>query len=93
MAQTRDQAIARAKADLSKRLGIAENQISENSIENAEFPDMSLGAPQADEMSAQMISPGWKIRLHAAGQNYEYRADNQQLRLIQFKGANHLVSS
>lgn len=93
MAQTKEQAVARAKADLSKRLGIAGNQISEDSIENQEFPDMSLGAPQAGEMSAQMISTGWKIGLSAAGKNYEYRADSQQLRLVRFQGANYLVSS
>lgn len=93
MAQTKEQAIAKAKADLSKRLGIAENQIAESSIENADFPDLSLGAPQRGEMSAQMIGSGWRINLNAAGKNYEYRADKEQLRLFQFNGANFLVSS
>ncbi len=91
MTQNKEQAIRRAKADLSKRLGIAENQISEASIENADFPDMSLGAPAEDEMSAQMISSGWKIRLNAEDKNYEYRADADQLRLFQFEGTNHLL--
>lgn len=91
MAQSKEQAIRRAKADLSKRLGIAENQISEDSIENADFPDMSLGAPEKNEMSGQMISSGWKIRLNANGKNYEYRADADQLRLFKFNGANHKV--
>ena len=91
MTQSKEQAIRRAKADLSKRLGTAENQISEASIENTDFPDMSLGAPVEDEMSAQMISSGWKIRLNAEDKIYEYRADADQLRLFQFEGANHLV--
>lgn len=92
MTQTKEQAISRAKADLSKRLGIAESNISEASVEDADFPDMSLGAPEEGEMSGQMISSGWKIQLDAEGKTYEYRADADQLRLFQFKGTNYLVS-
>jgi hypothetical protein len=91
MTQSKEQAIARAKADLSKRLGIAENAISESSVENVDFPDMSLGAQEADEMSGQMISSGWRIRLNADGKIYEYRADANQLRLFQFRGTNYIV--
>ena len=52
MANNQQKAIARVKSDLAKRLGIAENEISESSVEAADFPDMSLGAPVKDEMSA-----------------------------------------
>lgn len=93
MTQTKGQAIEKAKADLSQRLGIAESNISETSVENAEFPDLSLGAPEEGEMSGQMIVSGWKIQLNADGKTYEYRADDvDQLRLFQFNGANYLVS-
>ncbi len=93
MFSNQQQAIGRAKADLAVRLGIAENQISEQSIENVDFPDMSLGAPVADEMSAQMITSGFRIRLNANGKTYEYRAgtEGDQLRLFQFNGANKIV--
>lgn len=91
MTQSKEQAINRAKADLSKRLGIAENQVTEASTESVEFPDMSLGAPRADEMSGQMISSGWRIRLNVAGKDYEYRADAEQLRLFQFENKNYLI--
>ena len=91
MTQSKEQAIRRAKADLSKRLGMAKDQISETSVEDTDFPDMSLGAPAEDEMSAQMISSGWRIQLNAQGKNYEYRADADQLRLFPFEGTNHLI--
>jgi hypothetical protein len=52
---------------------------------------MSLGASVDGEMSAQMISSGWQINLEADGKPYEYRADKYQLRLVDFKGRNHVV--
>ena len=86
-------ATEKAKQDLASRLGISESEIEENSVSESDFPDMSLGAPVDDEMSAQMISSGWKIILKADGKNYEYRADKYSLRLVDFNGTNHIVIS
>lgn len=93
MSFNKDSAVEKAKSDLAKRLGVKENEVKEVSVSEVDFPDMSLGAPAADEMSAQMISSGWKIKLSADGKNYEYRADKYQLRLCGFKGTNHVVES
>ncbi len=89
----KDSAIERAKSDLAKRLGVKESEIKNVSVSETDFPNMSLGAPASDEMSAQMISTGWKIKLSADGKNYEYRADKYQLRLCGFKGTNHVIES
>jgi hypothetical protein len=83
--------IIKARGDLARRLGVDENEIGEGHIEGADFPDASLGAPVEDEMSAQMITPGWRIRLQAVGETYEYRATARQLRLVNFKGRNYRV--
>ena len=91
MSFDRDGVVGRARADLAKRLGVAEDEVSEESVEEAEFPDMALGAPQGDEMSGMMITPGWRIRLKACGRSYEYRADERQLRLCGFKGKNYRI--
>lgn len=93
MSFTRDSAVARAKRDLAGRLKVSEGDISEVSTSEKDFPDMSLGAPEKGEMSAQMISSGWQIKLGAQGKNYEYRADKYQLRLHDFKGTNYIVES
>lgn len=93
MSFNQDSALQRAKRDLAKRLGVNENEIKEVSVSAKDFPDMSLGAPVADEMSAQMISGGWQINLSAGGKTYEYRADKYQLRLRGFNGTNHLIES
>ena len=89
----KESAVERAKADLTERLGVSETDVKEVSVNEKDFPDMSLGAPAADEMAAQMISSGWQINLEAKGEKYEYRADKYQLRLHDFRGTNYVVES
>ncbi len=91
MTQSKDDAVKQARSDLAQRLGVAESDITEDAVEQADFPDMALGAPADGEMSGMMMTPGWRIRLRAAGHAYEYRANKNQLRLYNFKGANHRV--
>ncbi len=85
-------AVRKAKQDLARRLKVSENDIDVVAVSESEFPDMSLGAPARGEMSGQMISSGWKIKLDAAGKKYEYRADKHQLRLHNFRGTNYVIS-
>jgi hypothetical protein len=91
MANSKDDAVAKARKDLAQRLGLRDDDISEPSLEEADFPDTSLGAGGEDEMSGQMITRGWRIRLKAKGENYEYRADRNQVRLYDYKGKNFLI--
>ena len=93
MGFSEDSAKEAAKRDLANRLGVKESDIRETSVVKKDFPDMSLGAPADDEMSAQMISTGWQINLTADGKTYEYRADKYQLRLHNFKGRNYVIKS
>ena len=93
MSFTKQSAVELARNDLSKRLRISVNEIKDFGISDRDFPDMSLGAPENGEMSAQMISSGWLIRLGAGGKTYEYRADKYQLRLHNFNGANYVIES
>ena len=93
MSFSKDSAVQRAKKDLANRLGISEKDIETASVNEKEFPDMSLGAPVGDEMSAQMIASGWQINLLADGKKYDYRADKYQLRLHGYKGTNYVVES
>jgi len=83
--------VIKARSDLARRLGVDENEIAQGHIEQTDFHDASLGAPVEDEMSAQVITPGWRIKLTAAGGTYEYRATARQLRLVNFKGRNYRV--
>lgn len=85
--------VDRARRDLAQRLGIADDEVSVVSVTEREFPDAALGAPVEDEMSAQMITPGWRIQLKARNEEYEYRASGNRLRLFNFKGENYRVGA
>ncbi len=93
MSFNKDSAVERAKKDLASRLDISDKEIETVSVSEKEFPDMSLGAPVEDEMSAQMIASGWQINLIADGKNFDYRADKYQIRLHKYKGKNYVIES
>ena len=91
MAITKDNAVENARNDLAKRLKIDASEVKEKSVEETDFPDMALGAPEDDEMSGQMMTRGWRIKLEAQGKAFEYRADKNQVRAYNFKGKNYRV--
>ena len=83
--------LLKARGDLAQRLGLDESDVTEAVVEQTDFPDAALGAPVDDEMSAQVITPGWRICYKAGSDTYEYRATERQLRLVNFKGRNFRV--
>ncbi|HEY8205232.1 MAG TPA: hypothetical protein VIF81_10935 [Pyrinomonadaceae bacterium] len=91
MSATEQDIITKARRDLAQRLGVREQDVAEVSVEETDFPDAALGASVEDEMSAQVITPGRRIRLKADSEIYEYRATARQLRLVNFKGQNYRV--
>ena len=68
-----------AKANLAERLGVGLDEIAVQSVEATEFPDASLGVPEPGKMYAQVITPGYVIRLVVDGEIYEYHASNERL--------------
>ena len=91
MPLSKQEAVERARKDLAQRLHVDASAIKEQAVEDDDFPDMALGAAEDGEMSGQMITSGWRIRLGANGQSYEYRADKNQVRLYKYKGKNYRV--
>ncbi len=91
MAISKDNAVENARNDLAKRLKIDAGDVKQKSVEDADFPDMALGAAEEDEMSGQMITRGWRIKLEAQGQTFEYRADKNQVRAYKFNGKNYRI--
>jgi hypothetical protein len=91
MAIDKDSAVQNAQKDLAKRLNIDAADVKQKSVEDSDFPDMALGAAEDGEMSGQMITRGWRIKLEAQGKTYEYRADKNQVRAYSFKGKNYRI--
>ena len=91
MAINKDGAVENARKDLAQRLKIDAGAVKESSVEDADFPDMALGAAEEDEMSGQMITRGWRIKLEAQVQTFEYRADKNQVRAYKFNGKNYRI--
>jgi hypothetical protein len=65
-----------ARVNLAQRLGVAPEDVTVQSVEEVEFPDASLGIPEPDQMYAQVLTPGYTIKLSVNGQSYEYHASD-----------------
>ena len=91
MAIDKDSAVQNAQKDLARRLNIDASDVKQKSVEDSDFPDMALGAAEDGEMSGQMITRGWRIKLEAQGKTYEYRADKNQVRAYSFNGKNYRI--
>lgn len=73
---------ALSREDLAQRLGLPSKAISLVSVESLKWPDASLGCPRPGIVYAQVITPGFRIILKAAGKVYEYHADREQLVIL-----------
>lgn len=66
-----------AREALANQLGVSSEEIGVVEVEEVEWPDTSLGCPEPGMVYAQVITPGYRIVLEAAGENYEYHSDTQ----------------
>lgn len=60
-------------SDAGDRAGVPETDVELVSIEMEEFNDASLGCPEEGQMYAQVITPGFRVLVSAAGVEYDYR--------------------
>ncbi len=64
-----------AKAALSQKLAIPEEQVSFVSADKVDWSDSCLGLGGAAESCLQAITPGYKVTLAAEGHQYEIHTD------------------
>ncbi len=69
--------IESAKADLATRLAISADDIILLEASSVVWPDTSLGCPQPGMQYAQVLTPGYLIRLGAGTQAYEYHTSRE----------------
>lgn len=68
-----------AIGDLAQRLGLSREEIRVALVEAVDWPDTSLGHPQPGMMYLQVITPGFRVVLEAAGKTFEYHTDYQRM--------------
>jgi hypothetical protein len=71
-----------ATANLQERLAISSDEIALQSVKATEFPDASLGVPEPGKVYAQVITPGYVIRLVVNGAVYEYHGSGDRVVLV-----------
>ena len=57
---------------LAEQIGLSEADISVVAAEAVTWPDASAGCPQPDMMYPQVLTPGYRIELSAAGRSYHF---------------------
>jgi len=66
--------VEKARADLAQRLGISKDEINVVEANSVVWPDGSLGCPEQGMQYAQVLTPGYLIRLRYQEQQFEYHA-------------------
>jgi hypothetical protein len=72
----------RAIADLAERKDVPLDEISLKSVEPTEFPDASLGVPEPGRSYAEVITPGYVIKLEHDGEMYEYHGAENRIVMV-----------
>ena len=68
-------AVAAVRTHIASELGIAEGVVIILSAYERDWPDACLGLAGADELCAQVITPGFKVTAQAAGQQGVYHTN------------------
>jgi hypothetical protein len=66
--------LAAMRADAATRAGVAASAVTLESVESVTWRDASLGCPHPDMAYAQVLVPGWRVRIAAGGKSYSYHA-------------------
>jgi len=72
-----------ARNDLAQEAGVNLEKVDVVDVEPTEFPDASLGVPEPDKTYAQVLTPGYIIRLKVKGETYLYHAAGDRAVLVE----------
>lgn len=68
-------AVLAARRDLASRTGVSVDDVRIMEFQAVDWRDSSLGCPEPGRMYLQVITPGYRVVLQAAGQSYEYHTN------------------
>ena len=60
---------------VSELLAVPAQNIQIQNMEKMDWPDSCLGLPEAEEVCAEVITPGWSLTFNVNGQEYRFRID------------------
>ncbi len=80
--QGTERVIQLVRQDMAQKMSVAIDEIREVSVEAVDWPDTSLGCPQPGMMYAQMITPGFRVKMAVKGQTVEYHTDASGRRVV-----------
>ena len=69
--------LALFRDDLARRALVKPETITIVSATEQQWPDGAMGCPKPGEMYTQMIVPGYRVVLEAAGERYAYHSDRR----------------
>jgi hypothetical protein len=76
-----DEAIDLARKALAERLGIAASEPVLEAAEPVDWPNAALGCSSKGEVSAQVVTPGFRVRLRVGEDVHEVRVGGGRARL------------
>jgi hypothetical protein len=74
----REAAVKRARQLVARELSTRVERVAVGAVEPAQWPDAALGCPVAGRQYAQVVTDGLRIRLSAAGREYEVHVAGAQ---------------
>ncbi|MFQ5854746.1 MAG: hypothetical protein ACE5LU_03765 [Anaerolineae bacterium] len=80
-------AVMAARRDLASRANVEVEAVQVVEFEAVEWSDSSLGCPEPGKMYLQVITPGYRVVLQAAGQTYEYHTSRGNRAVLCQKGS------
>lgn len=75
MAMDDEPAVIAVREQTAQDQGVDVDAVAVISVETVEWPDACLGLARADEMCAQVITPGYRVVVEVDGEQYAYRTD------------------
>ena len=67
-----------ARQDLARERNVPVEQVKVISIEASTWSDTSLGCPKPGELYAQVITPGYRLRLDDGSAQFTYHTDTNR---------------
>ena len=69
--------VEEARAAIAREAGVPVARVAVVSVQMVEWPDLALGCPEPGMAYAQMVTPGYLIKLSAGGKTFEYHSDRE----------------